>query len=302
MNALLESAFAAHEQERRQQLANEFCRWLETEFGVENYKRRFRGENITVVIDDLMFVPAGNNCPPDTALVLLHCAECRYRGDERRHPIAEVGSLAKLGALVVRGADGALLLECRNCRRHNAHAKELQNNRPPAATQPPSQSEPADERQSAPIVAANHESCPVEQRARSADATTNQNARRRRQSEAALSVSAGDAPPPNVARRRARKSGRAEKPARSTAPRRRQKLRAQRLGAKLLSIRQRQGLTQGALLPLVNPTEKNGANRARVSQYEKGLREPSVIEMLNYAELAGVALEILLDDRLDLPN
>ena len=267
-----------------------------TEFGVENYKRCFRGENITVVIDDLMFVPAGNNCPPDTALVLLHCAECRYRGDERLHPIAE------LGALVVRGADGALLLECRNCRRHNAHAKELQNNRPPAATQPPSQSEPANERQSAPIVAANHEFCPVEQRARSADATTNRDARRRRQSETALSVSAGDEPPKNVAERRARKSGRAEKPAGSTVPRRRQKLRAQRLGAKLLLIRQRQGLTQGALLPLVNPPEKNGANRARVSQYEKGLREPSVIEMLNYAELAGVALEILLDDRLDLPN
>ncbi len=74
-----------------------------------------------------------------------------------------------------------------------------------------------------------------------------------------------------------------------------------RLGEKLKSIRARYDLTQGKMLLIVNPTELDEGNRARVSQYENGLRVPSLVETYNYARFAGVPLETLLNDDLDLP-
>ena len=40
---------------------------------------------------------------------------------------------------------------------------------------------------------------------------------------------------------------------------------------------------------------------ARISEYEQGLREPSLYVLLAYARVAGVHLEQLVDDNLDLP-
>jgi transcriptional regulator with XRE-family HTH domain len=39
-----------------------------------------------------------------------------------------------------------------------------------------------------------------------------------------------------------------------------------------------------------------------ISEFENGRREPSLLFLLAVARLAGVSLEILLDDELDLPN
>ena len=39
----------------------------------------------------------------------------------------------------------------------------------------------------------------------------------------------------------------------------------------------------------------------RISEYEQGLREPSLLVLLAYARLAGVHLEDLVDDDIDLP-
>jgi hypothetical protein len=41
---------------------------------------------------------------------------------------------------------------------------------------------------------------------------------------------------------------------------------------------------------------------ARISDYELGLREPSLMILLSYARLSGVHMEALVDDELDLPN
>lgn len=74
-----------------------------------------------------------------------------------------------------------------------------------------------------------------------------------------------------------------------------------RLPEKLRRIRLDNGLTQGKMLLIINPTESDEGNRARVSQYENNSRVPSLIEIYNYARFAGVTVETLLNDNLDLP-
>ena len=41
--------------------------------------------------------------------------------------------------------------------------------------------------------------------------------------------------------------------------------------------------------------------RSAVSGYELGTREPPLPILLKYARLAGVCVEVLIDDKLDLP-
>ena len=75
-----------------------------------------------------------------------------------------------------------------------------------------------------------------------------------------------------------------------------------RLGEKLRRIRDDYDLTQGKILLIVNPTEVTEDNRARVSQYERSLRVPSLVETYNYARFAGVTMETLVNDEFDLPD
>ena len=83
--------------------------------------------------------------------------------------------------------------------------------------------------------------------------------------------------------------------------RKRSELAPTRLGEKLHRIRRAYGLTQGEMLRIINPTELDDTNRARVSQYERGERVPSIIEIFNYAKFAGITIEILVNDALNLP-
>ena len=39
-----------------------------------------------------------------------------------------------------------------------------------------------------------------------------------------------------------------------------------------------------------------------VSHFEQGTREPSLVVLLKYARLAGISMEVLVDDQLDLPE
>ena len=41
---------------------------------------------------------------------------------------------------------------------------------------------------------------------------------------------------------------------------------------------------------------------SRVSEFELGRREPSLLTLLAYARVAGVHLEVLVDDDIPLPN
>jgi transcriptional regulator with XRE-family HTH domain len=39
-----------------------------------------------------------------------------------------------------------------------------------------------------------------------------------------------------------------------------------------------------------------------ISEYERGKREPPLLVLLRYAKVAGVSTDVLIDDRLNLPN
>jgi transcriptional regulator with XRE-family HTH domain len=69
-----------------------------------------------------------------------------------------------------------------------------------------------------------------------------------------------------------------------------------RLAAKLLAIREHLGLSQVQMAKLLNPH----LAYHRLSEYESGRREPNLMLLLQYARLAKVPVENLIDDDLDL--
>lgn len=71
-----------------------------------------------------------------------------------------------------------------------------------------------------------------------------------------------------------------------------------RLAEKLLQIRTALGLSQNELIKRLDA----GLTQNRVSDYELGKKEPPLNVLLSYARLAGVCLEKLVDDELDLPD
>lgn len=62
-------------------------------------------------------------------------------------------------------------------------------------------------------------------------------------------------------------------------------------------------MTQSDLLPLVYPPgEFHPEHRAMMSQWERGIREPSRDTLIRYAEFAAVTLDMLLRDDCELPS
>ena len=78
------------------------------------------------------------------------------------------------------------------------------------------------------------------------------------------------------------------------------RLKPERLAEKLRQIRLALGLSQTEMLKRLGLEE--GMKYARISEYEQGIREPSLLTLLEYAYVAGVHLEVLADDKLDLPD
>jgi transcriptional regulator with XRE-family HTH domain len=72
-----------------------------------------------------------------------------------------------------------------------------------------------------------------------------------------------------------------------------------RLGEKLLQIRQSLGLSQSEMLRHLGLEDR--LNRDDVSKYERGVREPSLLVLLSYAEAANVYVDALIKDSVDLP-
>ncbi|HEU4597056.1 MAG TPA: helix-turn-helix transcriptional regulator [Pyrinomonadaceae bacterium] len=73
----------------------------------------------------------------------------------------------------------------------------------------------------------------------------------------------------------------------------------ERLAEKLLRIREALGLSQNGLIRQMGAEELLAQNT--VSEYELGKREPSLLVLLKYAGVAGVCLDVLANDNLDLP-
>jgi transcriptional regulator with XRE-family HTH domain len=72
-----------------------------------------------------------------------------------------------------------------------------------------------------------------------------------------------------------------------------------RLPQKLLQIREELGLSQNGLIKHLGLTGQ--LSQGKVSEFETGRREPSLLVLLKYARGAGIAMELLVDDELDLP-
>lgn len=72
-----------------------------------------------------------------------------------------------------------------------------------------------------------------------------------------------------------------------------------RLAEKLFQIRNAFGLSQSELLRRLDL--EDAISYKKISDYERGEREPSLIVLLRYARLANVCVDTLIDDDLDLP-
>jgi transcriptional regulator with XRE-family HTH domain len=73
-----------------------------------------------------------------------------------------------------------------------------------------------------------------------------------------------------------------------------------RLAEKLLLIRDGLRLSQNELIHHLGLSDE--LTQARVSAYERGVREPPLPVLLRYARAANVSVETLIDDELDLPK
>lgn len=71
------------------------------------------------------------------------------------------------------------------------------------------------------------------------------------------------------------------------------------LPQKLLDVRLRLGLSQNEMLVRIGLKEK--LDRKAISNYEIGTTEPPMPTVLEYARVAGICTDVLLDDELDLP-
>ena len=73
-----------------------------------------------------------------------------------------------------------------------------------------------------------------------------------------------------------------------------------RLAEKLIQIRSTLMLSQDEMIRRLGLGDQ--LNREEISKYERGLRVPSLLTLLKYARAAGLIVDDLIDDELDLPN
>ena len=82
---------------------------------------------------------------------------------------------------------------------------------------------------------------------------------------------------------------------------RRQRPRPKRLADKLRHVRELLGLTQEQMADRLKHVE-SPPQPGHVSEFERGKREPSLLYLLAVVRLAGVTIEMLVDDEFDLPD
>lgn len=78
------------------------------------------------------------------------------------------------------------------------------------------------------------------------------------------------------------------------------RVRPKRLAEKLRYIRASLNLTQDELVRKL--AIEGLTTQSKISEFESGKREPSSLMLLAYARLAGVCVDVLIDDALDLPT
>jgi transcriptional regulator with XRE-family HTH domain len=73
-----------------------------------------------------------------------------------------------------------------------------------------------------------------------------------------------------------------------------------RLAEKLLQIRLKLDLSQNEMLNRLGLGDK--LTRIDISKYERGIREPSLLTLLEYSRVISVLTDVLINDELELPN
>ena len=73
-----------------------------------------------------------------------------------------------------------------------------------------------------------------------------------------------------------------------------------RLSAKLFEIREKLGLSQNGIVRHLGL--EGQLSQGKISEFETGRREPSLLVLLEYARAAGVPMDLLVDDKADLPK
>ncbi len=81
---------------------------------------------------------------------------------------------------------------------------------------------------------------------------------------------------------------------------RKARMKPERLSEKLLQIRLALGLSQSELLRRFR--FEDSMDYRRISEFERGTTEPHLSVVLQYARVAGVHMEDIVDDELDLPK
>jgi transcriptional regulator with XRE-family HTH domain len=74
-----------------------------------------------------------------------------------------------------------------------------------------------------------------------------------------------------------------------------------RLAEKLRQIRILLGYTLEEMAQALAQVKKSPPDKSYIHRFEAGMREPSLLVLLGYSRVAGVSLEALVDDELDLP-
>lgn len=76
--------------------------------------------------------------------------------------------------------------------------------------------------------------------------------------------------------------------------------RPSRLHEKLFEIRQNLGLSQSEMVGRMGLTDE--IERDYISKFERGTLEPTLWVLLQYARVANVYVDVLIDNNLDLPE
>jgi transcriptional regulator with XRE-family HTH domain len=82
---------------------------------------------------------------------------------------------------------------------------------------------------------------------------------------------------------------------------RQRRVQPKRLASKLKEVRLRLGLSQAQMAARLEDVP-GPPYPGLISRYEQGKAEPSLLILLEYARLAGVSMETLVDDKLNLPK
>jgi len=67
-----------------------------------------------------------------------------------------------------------------------------------------------------------------------------------------------------------------------------------KLGSKMREVRLRLDMTQEEVAKYL------GTDSGSISRYERGLREPSLLEILAFSRMSGVGFDVLVDDKMSL--